>query len=144
MNRLLFALLIGIGMAFPSESTQAQPPKAPVKTPVVIEHDVHEFGFDIANIPFKIDRESQPTVRAVRLFVSEDNGKTWKLADERELNENRFIFQAARDGLYWFAVQSVEFDGKSNPADSKGLVTKLKIYINKERQPIMRKPAPKS
>ena len=40
------------------------------------------------------------------------------------------MFNAPEDGLYWFAVQFVDKDGKSEPADLKKLHVDVKVFVN--------------
>jgi hypothetical protein len=147
MNRFGLPLLAWIVIAVPCHSKPVRPSNdSPEKdrSPIVIDHDVVEFEFREALIPFEVSRESQAGMRAIRLHVSEDSGRTWKVADGRKPNENRFVFRTTRDGLCYFAIQSVMIDGSCNPPDSKGLVTNLKVYVNKDKRPLSRKPAPQA
>lgn len=57
------------------------------------------------SIPFFLNpRSTQPN--RVLLFVSHDRGRTWTLYETRQPQEQRFGFQASRDGEYWFVVRT--------------------------------------
>ena len=81
-------------------------------------------------IPFAV-AEEQDKIKKLRLFVSEDRGKTWKRVMDREGNSGLFKFTAERDfQQYWFAVQCHYKDGKIEPPETKQLRPSLKVYIN--------------
>lgn len=69
-------------------------------------------------IPFRIERgdtkAAEPT--AVQLQVSADRGQSWQVYSKVPANLGRFQFRAARDGEYWFVVQTVDADGQLRPA----------------------------
>jgi hypothetical protein len=45
-------------------------------------------------------------------------------------------FTAPRDGLYWFAVQTVRKDGRREPVNLDALAPVRKVYVNTERKPV--------
>lgn len=66
-------------------------------------------------IPFNA---SDPRIAKVLLYVSEDQGRTWawRTTAQPALGHKYFEFRAERDGWYWFAVQTVDGGGQTNPA----------------------------
>lgn len=89
-------------------------------------------------IPFEVDPRPEAIDR-LRLFVSLDQGKTWKHAKDAKPTDGKFTYTAPKDGLYWFAVQTVLKDGKNEP-EEKDFDASLKLYVNQERKAV-RKPA---
>jgi hypothetical protein len=83
----------------------AQLPDRPVKTEYCRWRDF--------NIPFDA---SDPRVAKIHLYVSED-GRSWTYrATAEPAKGNRwFEFPAARDGWYFFAVQTADINGQLNP-----------------------------
>jgi hypothetical protein len=136
------ALLLATAVAV--ESKPVRPPYVPPavdkgpESPDVLDSDVIESYDRNFKIPFQINR-GQPNVSAVRLYVSEDRGVSWKVADEKTAAESAFAFRAARDGLLWFAAQTIAQDGTQKPADVKQLRPDLKIYVNAAGRKLLRK-----
>src|SRR5262249_48960545 len=54
-------------------------------------------------IPFQVDAGQK--LRELRLFVSDDQGKSYRLAARATPDEKTFVFRAPRDDVYWFTVQ---------------------------------------
>ena len=61
-------------------------------------------------VPFEI--QGGGDVAKVELYVSDDLGKSWKLAGQATPKEAKFLFNAPRDGEYWFDVTTVDRKGK--------------------------------
>ncbi|MBS0208673.1 MAG: hypothetical protein JSS27_06925 [Planctomycetes bacterium] len=65
------------------------------------------FNFDAAR-PTALPTE-------VQLDVSEDRGATWRFVERARADARRFIFQAPHDGEFWFAVRSLDAQGRLHP-----------------------------
>src|SRR5581483_11262511 len=66
-------------------------------------------------IPFDPDGLAQ--VKQVNLFYSADQGQTWQWHASAQPGEKRFKrFEAPGDGVYWFAVQSIDWQNQPTPA----------------------------
>jgi hypothetical protein len=71
-------------------------------------------------IPYTIPvpKNPQETPTEIRLFVSLDQGRNWKLADSSKLGavlqdtRGQFVFRAAQDGEFWFALRTVDRQGQ--------------------------------
>jgi hypothetical protein len=66
------------------------------------------------NIPFSV-KAGEKTPREVRLFVSRDRGRNWRLYDRADPAAEQFPFRAEGDGEYWFSLQTIEADGRATP-----------------------------
>ncbi len=116
MRRFLFLLcvlgagLIGLGVA-------AQEPGAGV---IFFQH--RQF-----KIPFK---NEQRGVREVRLFVSNDQGRRWVYTATAAPEDQHFRFAATQDGVYWFAVQTVDAQGKLMPPTPEDLRANLRVIVD--------------
>lgn len=67
-------------------------------------------------IPFRVDQTNparQPV--EVQLFVSTDRGKQWRLCGKAAPSQQQFVFHAPADGEYWFAVRTIDRNGKFRP-----------------------------
>jgi len=54
--------------------------------------------------------------REVRLFVSSDQGRTWRLISRAEPHVHSFRYRAPQDGEYWFAIRTLHDRGRYQPA----------------------------
>ncbi len=73
------------------------------------------------SIPFRIEKPQQASQEPaeVQLYVSDDRGATWRLYDRVTPKAGSFVFQAPRDGEYWFLVRTVDRSGKMRPEGSR-------------------------
>src|SRR4051794_18009725 len=86
--------------------------------PVELPKDVDEVPSREFSIPLQF-KNGRDEIKQVRLFYSEDEGKTWKHHDDYGPKEQLLPFKATKDGMVWFAVQLVLKDGTRAPADLK-------------------------
>jgi hypothetical protein len=86
-------------------------------------------------IPFTVDPGDQ-RIRQVKLFVSEDNGRTYQYVSSVVPGEKRFRYSARGDGWYWFTVQTEDQDGKLTPADLSTAQPGLKVCVD-TRPPVV-------
>lgn len=69
------------------------------------------------SIPFKIEEPAPGGVQpqGVQLHVSEDLGRSWRMADQAAATAQHFSFRAQRDGEYWFFVRTLDQQGQLQP-----------------------------
>ncbi len=93
-------------------NAEKRPGSAPPLPPIVATKQ-HFFA-----IPFRITPPENPNQapREVQLYVSGDRGTTWQLYTRAEPTQRQFLFRAASDGEYWFAVRTVDRQGQGRPA----------------------------
>jgi hypothetical protein len=80
-------------------------------------------------IPFKNDLKNI-NVAQVRLYVSSDQGRTWKLSETAAPELQHFRFNTPHDGLFWFAVQTVDQQGKVYPNSLDELRANLRVIVD--------------
>jgi uncharacterized protein (TIGR03067 family) len=80
------------------------------------------------SIPFAFTEPAR--VELVNLFVSEDEGRSWRPVDSAAPNQKQFRYRAAKDGTYWFAVQSVSPEGTLCPARNEELTPGIKVCVD--------------
>ena len=107
-------------------------------SPVVLEPDVSESWSRAFQLPLAMNDNWRQKCESFRLWVSEDQGKTWKRHHEIAANGMSFPFTAPKDGHYWFALQIVLKDGKLNPPKVDSTSVNQKTYVNTMRRPVMR------
>jgi hypothetical protein len=88
-------------------------------------------------IPFP-SQENDPNIKQFRLFVSTDQGNTWKLSTSVGRNANHFLYTAPQDGLYWFAMQVEGNNGAFYPASEREFKKDILRVIIDSTPPMVR------
>ena len=84
----------------------------------------------VFSIPFQVTR---PTGRPdspteVQLYLSLDQGKTWRLAQKVPPQQGKFTFRAHADGEYWFAMRTLGANGLF--LDNQPLSPGLRVFVD--------------
>lgn len=110
----------------------------PVADALKLPDDVVVFNQRALAMPVKLTDDRQGKVKELRLFVSDDRGRSWKQAGAYEPASDKVTFEAPKDGLYWFAVQLVLKDGTRLPDEAKQLSADMKVLVDTsaKRQPV--------
>lgn len=68
-------------------------------------------------IPFRVDRADDPARQPakVQLLVSTDRGAHWQLYGKALPAQKHFLFRAGADGEYWFAIRTIDRQGRVHP-----------------------------
>ena len=66
------------------------------------------------SIPFEVG-ESAISFREIEILVSKDRGRRWHTAGRQSIESEKFPYQAAADGEYWFAFRRVPMHGNLPP-----------------------------
>jgi hypothetical protein len=80
-------------------------------------------------IPFNVGGAAAQ-IRQVQLYVSLDQGQTWQPASVSPPDQRFFRFAADRDGLHWFAVQTLDLDNRVNPPNMQNAQPSLKVMVD--------------
>jgi hypothetical protein len=123
----------------PSSPPPPQKPSSdpPVASGTAREQDlspVHVLRKTTCSIPFTVDLSKHVPIE-LHLYVSQDRGSSWKFYAKAAPAEGRFLFRAAGDGEYWFALRSLEKN--SPPFDINKISPGLKVIFD-TREPEMR------
>jgi hypothetical protein len=94
---------------------------------IELPRDTIELRMERFAIPVNVQENASKQLDGIRLLVSSDQGKTWKLHMTGPAESQPIKFVAPRDGLYWFAMQTIDRDGSFSPRDPQ---PDLKVYIN--------------
>lgn len=82
-------------------------------------------------IPFDIPPQDQGRIREVRLYFSVDSGQNWEAAGRVDPSRGSFAFRAPRDAEYWFAVQTVDTQGREfPPADAPFRGPNMRVIVD--------------
>jgi hypothetical protein len=90
----------------------------------VIYSRYHHF-----RIPFQAGPGEQ-RLKQLQLFYSTDRGRTWQPSAIAPPEQRHFRFISERDGLYWFAVQTLDQDGRYFPPTLDGAQPSLKVIVD--------------
>jgi len=87
-------------------------------------------------VPFRSDAAELQRLgaREMRLFVSVDSGVTWQHVQSVPSKATRFTVRAPKDGEYWFAVRTVDREGRMHPEGS--FSAELKVVVD-SRSPML-------
>lgn len=113
--KLFLMCLLGVGLTWldaPAQETGAGI--------IFMEH--RQF-----KIPFKNDQRG---IVQVRLYVSTDQGRNWKFTSAAVPEDQQFRFSTPTDGYFWFAVQSVDTQGKLFPPSVDNLRANLRVIVD--------------
>ncbi|MBV9122682.1 MAG: hypothetical protein JO112_04945, partial [Planctomycetes bacterium] len=88
-------------------------------------------------IPIHIDPARKTEIKQLVLFYSSDQGKSWQQAMTAAPEKEAFQFYAPSDGLYWFSVVVVDFQGNRTPDDINKAPPAQKILVDTEK-PVVR------
>ncbi len=118
-----WALALGVGLLAPGLAASGADPAPSVK---VIYHNSRAF-----RIPFNIEPEERARIKEVLLCVSEDQGQTWKPVVSRTTPDKRALaYRAPQDGEFWFAVQTLDTEGKLYPPVTSAIEPKMKVIVD--------------
>jgi hypothetical protein len=92
-------------------------------------------------IPFNTD-PSERRLKQVQLYYSNDQGQSWHPYNSVTPDQRFFDFQASGDGTYWFAVRTVDADGRGNPLSMQGARPGLKVCVDTQAPTIRIRPLP--
>lgn len=91
-------------------------------------------------IPLDLTPQEREQVAAVRLFVSEDEGKSWVLHSDGAPDMKIITFRASKDGSYWFSIALVDRQGNQLPGDIRAVDPGLKVVVDTTKPRLMLKP----
>ncbi len=80
-------------------------------------------------IPFNIEGNDRRP-QEIQLWVSEDQGQSWRKAGTAVPEQRGFDFRADRDGMYWFVPRTVFAQGQIYPANLQGAVPGLRVCVD--------------
>jgi hypothetical protein len=84
-------------------------------------------------IHFSVDKDAD-SVAEVQLFISSNQGKSWKLYSRHSADVKEIPFQTQLDGMYWFATRIIRKDRVQQPQDNRPLHFAPKLRIQIDRQ----------
>jgi hypothetical protein len=120
---VIFGSALATNAAPLSAQTQAVlPVAAPMPEPI---HWKHELFL----IPYQWNSGATANAQSVRLLASLDRGATWQTVSEAKPNVKAFNYRAPGDGEYWFAVRTIDAQGRAWPAGA--YQPELRVIVDK-------------
>lgn len=81
-------------------------------------------------IPLNLSDQDRQRCKAIRLFVSQDQGETWVRHSDGSPDMRLVTFRAKQDGTFWFTLAVVTPDGVQEPADVRTVEPGLKVVVD--------------
>lgn len=107
-------------------ASAAEPSTTPAPQVKLIYHNSRAF-----RIPFNIEPEERARIKDVLLCVSNDRGGKWEPIVSRATPDKRALaFRAPNDGEYWFAVQTLDTEGRLYPPATSAIEPKMKVIVD--------------
>src|SRR5690242_12931897 len=95
--------------------------------------DVAPMNSSKFQIPINLDKDRRTEVRDLILYVSTDQGKTWKQQASAQPTEPAFSYWAQTDGEYWFKVCVLNQQNKQEPEDVYQAPVNLKVLVDTQK-----------
>lgn len=121
-NSLVLAL--ALSLAYPTLLWAQPGPQEPAENSIIYHRD-RSF-----RIPFRVQPTTAPRVAEVQLHYSRDRGRTWEHYSSARPEELGFVFHAAGDGEYWFAVRTKDPQDQLSPSSLEGLPPMLRVTVD--------------
>lgn len=84
-------------------------------------------------IPITLSETIRKEAQSLTLYVSNDQGKSWKKETNAKPSDEFFKYVAPGDGVYWLSVSYVNRAGKTIPAKEAELLPLQKIVVDTKR-----------
>ena len=69
-------------------------------------------------------------IRHVELYASSDKGQTWAAVATVYPNQDKFVYVAPKDGLYWFHIVIVDLQGRKDPQNLTTEPPAMKVLVD--------------
>lgn len=125
-RRGIWPVLMALGVLLPGGSIWGQQNPASA---------INYSRFTLFRIPFQADTSGR--FKQIQLYVSQDQGKSWHPVVTVTPDQRYFDFRASQDGLYWFAVRTVDQDNRAFPLTMTGVQPGLRVFVD-TRPPVIR------
>lgn len=81
-------------------------------------------------LPIKISEQSRPLISEIQLYVKDGPTGTWTQRDKVGPSAKAFTYQVPKDGEYWFAMVTVDKQGRGYPSDLRNEPPGLIVVID--------------
>jgi hypothetical protein len=80
-------------------------------------------------LPIAVSDDARGKIAEIALFVSTDEGKTWKKVTAVSPDTSAIPVATTHDGLHWFKLQLLDKDKNHTPADLHKAPPDLKVWV---------------
>jgi hypothetical protein len=87
----------------------------------------------VIDLPITMEEANRALVQEIHLYVKDHPSAPWVLRDKGNATQDRFRFQAATDGEYWFAMVTIDKQGRRFPVDLQNERPGLIVVIDTQR-----------
>jgi len=133
VSQRLVPLGLGLALALGTVA-QASPPPSKVQSQYVA-YNRRNFL-----VPFNIPSADVPRYKQIQLWSSSDSGRNWGKVAVTSPDKPFFNFTAKSDGDFWFAVRTVDTQGRLFPADDADIEPNMKVTIDTKKPDIIIEP----
>lgn len=116
---------VRVAQGFQQNTRSPSPLDPPTTDPKRLTTNLRGFG-----VPFKIDANDGAFIE-VQLYLSTDQGKSWRFYGRQNTNQEEFAFQAEEDGEYWFSLKTLNRDRQLLPSGDPQ--PELKIIVDSKK-----------
>jgi hypothetical protein len=106
-----------------------------------VPDDINYCKSLVFRIPFETEAGS-PRMKEIQLYVSTDQGRNWQPSARVLPEQGFFTFTAERDGLYWFAVRTIDLLDRPYPATMDGARPGRKVIVDTHPPVVDLRPLP--
>jgi hypothetical protein len=110
-----------------------------LSAPVIIDPGVHETSKGRFDLPVILEASVRKDCKEFHLWISADQGRTWKRYGQMDSEGTLFTVAVPKDGHYWFTVQTFYKGGWAAPPRIDGTEVDMKVYVNTARRTVIRK-----
>ena len=114
---------LGLALALGSVALAAAPPAS--SRPQVVFYNQRSF-----KIPFNIPPGDVPRYKEFQLWSSSNGGVDYERVASTTADQPFFNFKARNDGVFWFAVRTVDKQGRLFPSDNADIEPNMKVTID--------------
>ncbi len=95
----------------------------------------------VFRIPFETDPGNR-RLKQIQLYFSADFGKSWQPYANATPDKPGFEFRAEKDGIYWFALRTIDLEGRAYPPSVDALQPGLKVCVDSQPPLVTVRPLP--
>src|SRR5262249_55270709 len=81
-------------------------------------------------IPITVKQSERAKIKELILYVSDDEGRTWKDTANAPPDKDAFVFYAPHDGVFWFNICVIGQAGNREPPDIYKVPPAQKVLVD--------------
>ena len=81
-------------------------------------------------LPIEIENAQRAKLQGLVLYVKDNPQGAWQKIEQGPPQQTEFVFQAPREGEYWFRIVAIDTQGRSHPSDLNNLQDVVVVVID--------------